>query len=144
MQKQNPLTLTGLHQLFHALFEEYRTDGLAMRRELIHAEMRDLRSPYSGTGNGEYGTEVGCLFTAQFRFTLPRPGFLLALCTPEDMNPVWVLMIIDATGNPAAVVLTELTFKPEVISQMVSLTALLDEQSYSPQNIIAIPTQRRG
>lgn len=144
MQPQNILTLSDLQQFFPADFEAYRAGGHEMRRDLTHAVMRDLSVPDHWAINGEYGSEFGGFFPVQCRFTPSHGRFHLALCSPGDINPVWVLMFINATGNPTAVVRTELTFQPEVVSHMVSLTALLDEQHYSAEDIIATLTQEGG
>ena len=138
---QNIITLTDLQQFFPAAFEEYRAGGHEMRRELTHAVMRDLSAPEGWSLNGEYASEFGGFFPVQCRFTPSHERFLLALCSPGDINPVWVLMFINATGNPAAVVRTVLTFQPEVVNHIVSLTALLDAQSYSADDIVATLAQ---
>lgn len=141
---KNIITRTDLQQFFPADFEEYRAGGHEMRRELIHAVMRDLSVPDGWAVNGEYASEFGGFFPVQCRFTPSHEKFHLALCSPGDINPVWVLMFINATGTPAAVIRTELTFQPEVISHIVSLTALLDEQNYSAEDIVATLAREGG
>ena len=75
--------------------------------------MRELDAPDNWTMNGEYGSEFGGFFPVQVRFTPAHERFHLALCSPGDVSQVWVLVLVNAGGEPFAVVQVQRRFAPE-------------------------------
>lgn len=112
--------------------------GRDERRELTHAVMRELDAPDNWTMNGEYGSEFGGFFPVQVRFTPAHERFHLALCSPGDVSQVWGLVLVNAGGEPFAVVQVQRRFAPEAVSHSLALAASLDEQGYSVSDIIHI------
>ncbi len=112
--------------------------GSDERRELTHAVMRELDAPDNWTMNGEYGSEFGGFFPVQVRFTPAHERFHLALCSPGDVSQVWVLVLVNAGGEPFAVVQVQRRFAPEAVSHSLALAASLDAQGYSVNDIIHI------
>ncbi|MGS5221638.1 conjugation system SOS inhibitor PsiB [Escherichia coli] len=115
-----------------------RAAGSDERRELTHAVMRELDAPDNWTMNGEYGSEFGGFFPVQVRFTPAHERFHLALCSPGDVSQVWVLVLVNAGGEPFAVVQVQRRFAPEAVSHSLALAASLDAQGYSVNDIIHI------
>ncbi|HFT5889363.1 TPA: conjugation system SOS inhibitor PsiB [Escherichia coli] len=115
-----------------------RAAGSDERRELTHAVMRELDAPDNWTMNGEYGSEFGGFFPVQVRFTPAHERFHLALCSPGDVSQVWVLVLVNAGGEPFAVVQVQRRFVPEAVSHSLALAASLDGQGYSVNDIIHI------
>lgn len=115
-----------------------RAAGSDARRELTHAVMRELDAPDNWTMNGEYGSEFGGFFPVQVRFTPAHERFHLALCSPGDVSQVWVLVLVNAGGEPFAVVQVQRRFAPEAVSHSLALAASLDTQGYSVNDIIHI------
>lgn len=132
------LTLNVLQTMSAQEYEDIRAAGSDERRELTHAVMRELDAPDNWMMNGEYGSEFGGFF--------PRPKFVsrqptnvsTALCSPGDVSQVWVLVLVNAGGEPFAVVQVQRRFAPEAVSHSLALAASLDAQGYSVSDIIHI------
>lgn len=135
---QNILTTLDLSRFIPSDFEDYRAGGADLRRELTHAVMHDLKVPERWHINGEYGSEFGGLFPVQCRFSPVHEQFYIALCSPGDINPGWLMVFVNRRGTPAAVLRTEAVYLPAVFSHVVSLVASLDAQGYSHHNIISM------
>ncbi len=115
-------------------YEDIRAAGSDERRELTHAVMRELDAPDNWTLNGEYGSEFGPLSPSRSVSRLPTNVLTWALCSPGDA-PVWVLVLVNAGGEPFAVVQVQRRFAPEAVSHSLALwrrhwmrrgTALID------------------
>ena len=132
------LTLNVLQTMNAQEYEDIRAAGSDERRELTHAVMRELDAPDNWTMNGEYGSEFGGFFPVQVRFTPAHERFHLALCSPGDVSQVWVLVLVNAGGEPFAVVQVQRRFAPEAVSHSLALAASLDAQGYSVNDIIHI------
>ncbi|HEN4999255.1 TPA: conjugation system SOS inhibitor PsiB [Klebsiella aerogenes] len=100
---QSILTAQDLSRFIPSDFEDYRAGGADLRRELIHAVMHDLTVPERWHINGEYGSEFGGLFPVQCRFSPAHERFYVALCSPGDINPGWLMVFVDGNGTPAVV-----------------------------------------
>eukprot|EP01132_Coremiostelium_polycephalum_P012833 gene12833-15686_t len=135
---KNELTLNVLQTMSAQEYEDIRAAGSDERRELTHAVMRELDAPDNWTMNGEYGSEFGGFFPVQVRFTPAHERFHLALCSPGDVSQVWVLVLVNAGGEPFAVVQVQRRFAPEAVSHSLALAASLDAQGYSVSDIIHI------
>ncbi len=96
------LTLNVLQTMSAQEYEDIRAAGSDERRELTHAVMRELDAPDNWTMNGEYGSEFGGFFPVEVRFTPAHERFHLALCSPGDVSQVWVLVLVNAGGEPFA------------------------------------------
>ena len=81
---------------------------------------------------------VSGFFPVQVRFTPAHERFHLALCSPGDVSQVWVLVLVNAGGEPFAVVQVQRRFAPEAVSHSLALAASLDTQGYSVNDIIHI------
>ena len=123
------LTLNVLQTMNAQEYEDIRAAGSDERRELTHAVMRELDAPDNWTMNGEYGSEFGGFFPVQVRFTPAHERFHLALCSP---------VLVNAGGEPFAVVQVQRRFAPEAVSHSLALAASLDTQGYSVNDIIHI------
>ncbi|EEU9129690.1 TPA: conjugation system SOS inhibitor PsiB [Escherichia coli] len=132
------LTLDVLQTMSAQEYEDIRAAGSGERRELTHAVMRELDAPDNWTLNGEYGSEFGGFFPVQVRFTPVHERFHLALCSPGNVSLVWVLVLVNAGGEPFAVVQVQRRFAPEAVSHSLALAASLDTQGYSVNDIIHI------
>lgn len=77
-------------------------------------------------------------FPVQVRFTPAHERFHLALCSPGDVSQVWVLVLVNAGGEPFAVIQVQRRFAPEAVSHSLALAASLDTQGYSVNDIIHI------
>lgn len=128
----------GDENMYCTVKEIIRAAGTDERRELTHAVMRELDAPDNWTMNGEYGSEFGGFFPVQVRFTPAHERFHLALCSPGDVSQVWVLVLVNAGGEPFAVVQVQRRFAPEAVSHSLALAASLDAQGYSVSDIIHI------
>lgn len=135
---RNVITPEVLNTMIPQEFEDWRDGGEDMRRELTHAVMRDLTCPAEWDMNGEYRSEYGGFFPVQIRFTPSHGSFSLAVCSPGDISPAWMVVFIPASGRPFSVLRTLTTWTPEVISHMLSLTARLDADGYSQASIISV------
>lgn len=76
--------------------------------------------------------------SVQVRFTPAHERFHLALCSPGDVSQVWVLVLVNAGGEPFAVVQVQRRFASEAVSHSLALAASLDTQGYSVNDIIHI------
>lgn len=119
-------------------FEDWRDSGEDYRRELTHAVMRDLCCPDNWSMNGEYRSEFGGFFPVQVRFTSPHGSYHIAVCSPGDVSPAWMVVFVPASGRPFSVVRTLKDYLPELVSHTLSLTASLDADGYSQASIISI------
>lgn len=133
---RNIITTDDLARFIPDDFEDYRAGGEELRRDLTHAVMRDINIPEKWDINGEYRSEFGGLFPVQCRFTPEHGNFYLTLCSPGEISPVWLLVFVNSSGTPAAVLRSESVFNPDVLNHTVSLVASLDAQGYSHNDII--------
>ena len=132
------LTLNALQSMNAQEYEEIRAAGSDMRRNLTHEVMRKVDAPANWMMNGEYGSEFGGFFPSRFVSRQPTNRFHLALCSPGDVSQVWVLVLVNAGGEPFAVVQVQRRFAPEAVSHSLALAASLDAQGYSVNDIIHI------
>lgn len=135
---RNVITPEVLKTMIPQEFEDWRDGGEELRRELTHAVMRDLTCPDNWDMNGEYRCEFGGFFPVQVRFTPSHGNFQLAVCSPGDISPGWMVVFIPASGRPFSVLRTLPAWTPEVISHTLSLTASLDADGYSQASIISV------
>ena len=135
------LTLNALQSMNAQEYEDIRAAGSDMRRNLTHEVMREVDAPANWMMNGEYGSEFGGFFPVQVRFTPAHERFHLALCSPGDVSQVWVLVLVNAGGEPFAVVQGQRRigrFVRKAVSHSLALAASLDAQGYSVNDIIHI------
>ncbi|MFH8136397.1 conjugation system SOS inhibitor PsiB [Pantoea osteomyelitidis] len=135
---RNVITTAVLKTMIPGELEDYRAIGEDFRRELTHAVMRDLNVPEQWDMNGEYRSEFGGFFPVQVRFTPSHGRFGVAVCSPGDVSPVWMVMVITASGRPFSVVRTMPAFSPDVINHTLSLVACLDTEGFSADSIISV------
>lgn len=135
---RNVITPEILNTMIPEEFEDWRDGGEDMRRELTHAVMRDLTCPADQDMNGEYRSEFGGFFPVQVRFTPSHGNFHVAVCSPGDISPSWMVVFIPASGRPFSVLRTLPAWNPEVINHTLSLTARLDADGYSQASIISV------
>ncbi|EAR9301511.1 conjugation system SOS inhibitor PsiB [Salmonella enterica subsp. houtenae serovar 44:z36,[z38]:-] len=135
---RNIITPDVLKTMIPQEFEDWREAGEDLRRELTHAVMRDLTCPAEWDMNGEYRSEFGGFFPVQVRFTPSHGNFHIAVCSPGDITPSWMVVFIPASGRPFSVISTLPAWSPEVISHTLSLTARLDADGYSQASIISV------
>nr|WP_097292074.1 conjugation system SOS inhibitor PsiB [Escherichia coli] len=114
------LTLNALQSMNAQEYEDIRAAGSDMRRNLTHEVMREVDAPANWMMNGEYGSEFGGFFPVQVRFTPAHERFHLALCSPGDVSQVWVLVLVNAGGEPFAVVQVQRRFAPEAVSHSLA------------------------
>ncbi len=91
---RNIITPDVLNTMIPQEFEDWRDGGEDLRRELTHAVMRDLDCPVHWDLNGEYRSEFGGFFPVQIRFTPSHGNFSLAVCSPGDISPSWMVVFI--------------------------------------------------
>lgn len=135
---RNVITPEVLNTMTPQEFEDWREAGEDLRRELPHAVMCHLNCPDNWDMNGEYRSEFGGFFPVQVRFTPSHGNFHLAVCSPGDISPAWMVVFVPASGRPFSVVSTLPVWSPEVISHTFSLTARLDADGYSQASIISV------
>lgn len=135
---RNVITPDVLNTMIPQEFEDWREAGEDLRRELTHAVMRELSCPENWDMNGEYRSEFGGFFPVQIRFTPSHGNFHIAVCSPGDITPSWMVVFIPASGRPFSVIRTLKSYQPELISHTLSLTARLDADGYSQASIISI------
>lgn len=135
---RNVITPDVLNTMIPQEFEDWREAGEDLRRELTHAVMRELSCPENWDMNGEYRSEFGGFFPVQVRFTPSHGNFHIAVCSPGDITPSWMVVFIPASGRPFSVIRTLKSYQPELISHILSLTARLDADGYSQASIISI------
>ncbi|STE53163.1 plasmid SOS inhibition protein B [Edwardsiella tarda] len=133
---RNIITLDVLKTMIPSEWEDYRASGEDFRRALTHAVMRDLNAPAQWSMSGEYRSEFGGFFPVQVRFTPTHGAFHVAVCSPGEVSPVWMMVFIPASGRPFAVVRTLLAYSPEVINHTLGLIVRLDAEGYSHNAII--------
>lgn len=135
---RNIITPDVLKTMIPQEFEDWREAGEDLRRELTHAVMRDLTCPADWDMNGEYRSEFGGFFPVQVRFTPSHGNFHIAVCSPGDITPSWMVVFIPASGRPFSVISALSAWSLEVISPTLSLTARLDVDGHSQASIISI------
>lgn len=135
---RNIITPAVLNTMIPQEFEDWRDGGEDLRRELTHAVMRDLTCPAGWDMNGEYRSEFGGFFPVQIRFTPSHGNFSLAVCSPGDISPSWIVVFIPVSGRPFSVIRTLAACSPEVITHILSLVAHLDADGYSQGSIISV------
>lgn len=135
---RNIITHAVLNTMIPQEFEDWRDGGEDLRRELIQAVLRDLTCPAGWDMNGEYRSEFGGFFPVQIRFTPSHGNFSLAVCSPGDISPSWMVVFIPVSGRPFSVIRTLAAWSPEVITHILSLVAHLDADGYSQGSIISV------
>ncbi len=135
---RNIITPAVLNTMIPQEFEDWRDSGEDLRRELTHAVMRDLTCPAGWDMNGEYCSEFGGFFPVQIRFAPSHGNFSLAVCSPGDISPSWMVVFIPVSGRPFSVIRTLPAWSPEVITHTLSLVAHLDDDGYSQGSIISV------
>lgn len=111
------LTLDVLKTMSSDELEDYRAAGEDFRRELSHAVMRDLTSPSGWSVNAEYRCEFGGFFPVQIRFTPSHGHFDVAVCSPGELNPRWIVVFVTRDGQPFSVVRVMDAFNPELTQE---------------------------
>ncbi|TXT91314.1 conjugation system SOS inhibitor PsiB, partial [Klebsiella pneumoniae] len=106
-----------------------------------HAVMRDLTSPSGWSVNAEYRCEFGGFFPVQIRFTPPHGHFDVAVCSPGELNPRWIVVFVTRDGQPFSVVRVMDAFNPELITHTLDLIECLDAGGYSFASIISTLSQ---
>ena len=132
------LTLNVLQTMNAQEYEDIRAAGSDMRRNLTHEVMREVDAPVNWMMNGEYGSEFGGFFPVQIRFTPSHGNYHLAVCSPGDISPAWMVVFVPASGRPFSVISTLSDWSPEAISHTLSLVARLDADGYSQASIISM------
>lgn len=135
---RNIITPDVLQTMIPQEFEDWREAGEDLRRELTHAVMRYLDCPEGWDMNGEYRSEFGGFFPVQVRFTPPHGNYYLAVCSPGDITPSWMVAFIPASGRPFSVVSTLPAWSPAGISRTLGLAARLDADGYSQASMIGV------
>jgi hypothetical protein len=135
---RNIITPDVLKTMIPQEYEDWREGGEDLRRELTHAVMRDLNCPDNWDMNGEYRSEFGGFFPVQIRFTPSHGNYHLAVCSPGDISPAWMVVFVPASGRPFSVISTLSDWSPEAISHTLSLVARLDADGYSQASIISM------
>ncbi len=141
---KNQITVDVLKKMTAAEYEEYRAGGDELRRELTHAVMRDLTCPAGWDMNGEYRSEFGGFFPVQIHFTPSHGNFHLAVCSPGDVSPEWLVIFMTGRGRPFSVICTLASFCPVQINHTLRLVARLDDDGYSFADIISILAEEDG
>ena len=118
---RNIITPDVLKTMIPQEYEDWREGGEDLRRELTHAVMRDLNCPDNWDMNGEYRSEFGGFFPVQIRFTPSHGNYHLAVCSPGDISPAWMVVFVPASGRPFSVISTLSDWSPEAISHTLSL-----------------------
>lgn len=88
--------------------------------------------------NGEYRSEFGGFFPVRVRFTPSHGNFHIAVCSPGEITPSWMMVFIPVSGRPFSVICSLSAWSSEVISHKLSLAARLDADGYSQASIISI------
>ncbi|EPC4383323.1 conjugation system SOS inhibitor PsiB [Escherichia coli] len=130
------LTLNALQSMNAQEYEDIRAAGSDMRRNLTHEVMREVDAPANWMMNGEYGSEFRGFFPVQVRFTPAHERFHLALCSPGDVSQVWVLVLVNAGGEPFAVVQVQRRFAPEAVSHSLALAVSLLSRFWGGQYLL--------
>ncbi|EMW0229908.1 conjugation system SOS inhibitor PsiB [Salmonella enterica] len=141
---RNIITPDVLKTMIPQEFEDWREAGEDLRRELTHAVMRDLTCPADWDMNGEYRSEFGGFFPVQVRFTLSHGNFYIAVCSPGDVSPEWLVIFMTGRGCPFSVICTLASFCPVQINHTLQLVARLDDDGYSFADIISILAEEDG
>ena len=84
------------------------------------------------------GGDKETIIPVQVRFTPSHGNFHIAVCSPGDITPSWMVVFIPSSGRPFSVISTLPAYSPEVISHTLSLTARLDADGYSQASIISV------
>ncbi|ORM90232.1 hypothetical protein HA50_27255 [Pantoea cypripedii] len=115
-------------------FEDYHAGGLDMRWKLTCSVMQDLRTPYGWNISSEYSDELGGIFPVQVRFTPPHGRFDIALNSPGNLNPVWLLSLIN--GGQLPFIHPVAVYDPVMINHITGRAARLDEEFGSLSDIV--------
>ncbi len=141
---RNIITPDVLKTMIPQEFEDWREAGEDLRRELTHAVMRELTCPADWDMNGEYRSEFGGFFPVQVRFTPSHGNFHIAVCSPGDVSPEWLVIFMTGRGCPFSVICTLASFCPVQINHTLRLVARLDDDGYSFADIISILAEEDG
>lgn len=141
---RNIITPDVLKTMIPQEFEDWREAGEDLRRELTHAVMRDLTCPADWDMNGEYRSEFGGFFPVQVRFMPSHGNFHIAVCSPGDVSPEWLVIFMTGRGCPFSVICTLASFCPVQINHTLRLVARLDDDGYSFADIISILAEGDG
>lgn len=141
---RNIITPDVLKTMIPQEFGDWREAGEDLRRELTHAVMRDLTCPADWDMNGEYRSEFGGFFPVQVRFTPSHGNFHIAVCSPGDVSPEWLVIFMTGRGCPFSVICTLASFCPVQINHTLRLVARLDDDGYSFADIISILAEEDG
>ncbi|ECO1514547.1 conjugation system SOS inhibitor PsiB [Salmonella enterica subsp. arizonae] len=141
---RNIITPDVLKTMIPQEFEDWREAGEDLRRELTHAVMRELTCPADWDMNGEYRSEFGGFFPVQVRFTPSHGNFHIAVCSPGDVSPEWLVIFMTGRGCPFSVICTLASFCPVQINHTLRLVARQDDDGYSFADIISILAEEDG
>lgn len=72
------------------------------------------------------------------KISLDCKHYSLAVSSPGDISPSWMLVFIPVSGRPFSVIRTLPAWSPEVITHTLSLVAHLDADGYSQANNFSV------
>lgn len=107
-------------------FELVREQGETDRLQLSNAVIRLIDTPAGWQVNAEYRGEFGGLFPVQSHYTPDSGGkYTFCLCSPGEVSPVWLGVIVDGNGRLTQVVYQSGILEPERVSQLLAQVAAL-------------------
>jgi hypothetical protein len=122
-------------------YEEWRERGDDFRRALSHAVMRHLATPESWQVNAEYRAEFGGMFPVQCRYTPPGGEWHVCVCSPGEVSPAWMAVLVTDDGHAARVLMTSDVFNPESVNALLRQTAALARMRCSFTSMALMLTQ---
>lgn len=126
-----------LTSMFPCEFEAWRERGDDERHALSTAVMQFLDTPQGWQVNAEYRCEFGGLFPVQLRFTSPDEKFQLCLCSPGEVCPEWLVVLIAADGSIVRELLRSEKFAPDRYNALLSVAGNICRMAYSVRGVAA-------
>lgn len=128
---------TELTDMFPCEFEVWRERGDNDRHILSAAVMQFLDTPKRWQANAEYRCEFGGLFPVQLRYTAPDESFHLCLCSPGEVCPEWLAVLVSADGSFAREVMRVEKFAPDRFNTLLAVAGSISLMEYTARGTAA-------
>ncbi|EOW6429979.1 conjugation system SOS inhibitor PsiB [Cronobacter sakazakii] len=116
-------SLSQINTMIPSEFEQLREQGEEYRLDLSNSVTALLPVPQGWQVNAEYRSEFGGLFPVQCRFTPDGEALALCVCSPGEVSPVWLAVLLGADGSLVRVLHQSESLEPGAVGELLEKVA---------------------